>query len=64
MTFFKLNIWNTLVGTIKRGKNLQLKRISRVSKQCLQNAALTDVQKATENSLFLWVFICLFIYLN
>lgn len=60
MTFFKLNIWNVLVGTIKGGKNLQLQRISRVSKLCLQNSALTGVQKATENTLFVWVFVYLF----
>lgn len=60
MTFFKLNIWNVLIRTVTRGKNLQIQRISRVSKLCLQNAALTGVQKATENSLFVW---CLFIHL-
>lgn len=61
MTFFKLNIWNVLVGTIKGNKNLQLQRISRVSKPCLLNAALTGVQKATENKVCLCG--CCFIYL-
>lgn len=51
MTFF--NIWNILVGTIKGNKNLQLQRISRVSKLCLLNAALTGVQKTTENKVCL-----------
>lgn len=63
MTFFKRNIWNVLVGTVKRDKNLQLQRISRMSKQCFQNAALTGVQKATENSLCGCLFVYLFIYL-
>lgn len=63
MTFFKHNIWNVLVGTVKRDKNLQLQRISRMSKQCFQNAALTGVQKATENSLCGCLFVYLFIYL-
>lgn len=58
-TFFKHNVWNVLVGTIKRGKNLQLQRTSRVCQLCLQNTALTGVQKATENSLCG----CLIIYL-
>lgn len=59
--FFKLNIWNALVGTIKGNKNLQLQRISRVSKLCLLNAALTGVQKAIENKVCLCG--CCFIYL-